>query len=117
MKGKVMAKISTFDDWTDYFHQWQKDIGLDRSQFDDYKFEVKFGAVPDDTIEFGDYAGRPKWETVLQIPDQRVRDSLLHLITYQGDTEFASVEQQRNLLKRAPSDHDLGSAVRIMREE
>ena len=112
-----MAKISTFDDWTDYFRQWQKDIGLDTSKFDDYKFEVKFGAVPTDTIEFGDYAGRAKWETVLQIPDQRVRDALLHLITYQGDTEFASVEQQRNLLNTAPSPYDLQSAVKIMREE
>jgi benzoyl-CoA 2,3-dioxygenase component B len=112
-----MGKISTFDDWTDYFGQWRNDIGLDTSKFDDYKFEVKFGAVPFDVIEFGDYAGRPKWETVLQIPDQRVRDSLLHLITYQGDTEFASVEQQRNLLNTAPTNYDLQSAVKIMREE
>jgi benzoyl-CoA 2,3-dioxygenase component B len=112
-----MGKISTFEDWTDYFRQWQKDIGLDTSKFGDYNFEVKFGPVGSDVIEFGDYAGRPKWETVLQIPDQRVRDSLLHLITYQGDTEFASVEQQRDLLKTAPSEHDLQSAVRIMREE
>ena len=112
-----MAKISTFDDWTDYFRQWQKDIGLDTSKFTDYQFEVKFGPVASDVIEFGDYAGRPRWETVLQIPDQRVRDSLLHLITYQGDTEFASVEQQRNLFNTAPSDYDLQSAVKIMREE
>ncbi len=112
-----MPKITTFDDWTDYFRQWQRDIGLDTSRFDDYKFEVKFGAVPSDVIEFGDYAGRPKWETVLQIPDQRVLDTLLHLITFQGDTEFASVEQQRHLFDTAPSDHDLQTAVRVMREE
>ena len=92
-------------------------VTLDTAKIGDYKFDVKFGAVPSDTIEFGDYAGRPKWETVLQIPDQRVRDSLLHLITYQGDTEFASVEQQRNLLNAAPSQYDLQSAVKIMREE
>jgi benzoyl-CoA 2,3-dioxygenase component B len=114
---KTVARISTFDDWTDYFRQWQTEIGLDTSKFDDYKFEVKFGDVGKDIVEFGDYAGRPKWETVLQIPDQRVRDTLLHLITYQGDTEFASVEQQRNLLKTAPSVYDLQSAVKIMREE
>lgn len=112
-----MGKISTFDDWTDYFRQWQRDIGLDPSKFDDYKFDVKFGAIPSDVIEFGDYAGRPKWETVLQIPDQRVRDTLLHLITYQGDTEFASVEQQRHLFDSAPSDYDLQAALRVMREE
>src|SRR6476660_7144787 len=112
-----MTKITTFDDWTDYFRQWQKDIGLDTAKFDDYKFEVKFGAVPSEAVEFGDYAGRPKWETVLQIPDQRVRDTLLHLITYQGDTEFASVEQQRNLLHTAPTEYDLQSALKITREE
>ena len=78
-----MARINTFDDWSDYFRQWQKDIGLDTSKFSDYNFEVKFGPVDKDDIEFGDYAGRPKWETVLQIPDQRVRDSLyrcLHVV-------------------------------------
>jgi benzoyl-CoA 2,3-dioxygenase component B len=36
---------------------------------------------------------------------------------YQGDTEFASVEQQRHLLNTAPSEYDLNSAVKIMREE
>jgi len=112
-----MARITTFDDWKDYFRQWQKDIGLDTSKFDEYPLEVKFGPIASDVIEFGDYAGRPKWETALQIPDQRVRDSLLHLIMYQGDTEFASVEQQRHLLNTAPSDYDLQSAVKIMREE
>ncbi len=40
-----MGRISTFDDWTDYFRQWQKDIGLDTSKFSDYNFEVKFGPV------------------------------------------------------------------------
>lgn len=112
-----MAKINTFDDWTDYFQAWQKDIGLDASKFGDYKFEVKFGAVDKEEIEFGDYAGRPKWDTVLQIPDQRVRDSLLHLITFQGDTEFASVEQQRHLVNTAPSEYDLQSGLKVMREE
>ncbi|PYS51416.1 MAG: hypothetical protein DMG13_18730 [Acidobacteria bacterium] len=113
----ALAKISTFDDWTDYFRQWQRDIGLDTSKFEHYKFDVKFGRVRSDVIECGDYAGRPKWETVLQIPDQRIRDALLHLITFQGDTEFASVEQQRNLLNTAPSEYDIQSALKIMREE
>ena len=53
----------------------------------------------------------------MHIPDQRIRDALLNLIVYQGDTEFASVEQQRNLLHRAPSDYDLLSLQRVMIEE
>jgi benzoyl-CoA 2,3-dioxygenase component B len=53
----------------------------------------------------------------MHIPDQRIRDALLNLIVYQGDTEFASVEQQRNLLHNAPSDYDLLSLQRVMIEE
>src|SRR5258708_8623509 len=53
----------------------------------------------------------------MHIPDQRIRDALLNLIVYQGDTEFASVEQQRMLLHHAPSDYDLLSLQRVMTEE
>ncbi len=112
-----MTKISTFDDWTDCFRQWQKDLQVDPSVFGNYQFETKFGEVPTGQIEFGGYKGRPRWDTALQIPDQRIRDSLLHLIVYQGDTEFASSEQQRNLLQNPPSRHDLQCAARVMREE
>ncbi len=47
----------------------------------------------------------------MHIPDQRVRDALLNLIVFQGDTEFASVEQQRSLLEKAPSDFGSQSIV------
>ena len=112
-----MAKVATFDDWKDLFRQWEKDIDLDTSRFADYEFEIKFEPTEYSEIEFGDYKGRKKWETVLQIPDQRVRDALQHLIVYQGDTEFGSVEQQRKLLRTAPSEYDLGGLMRVMREE
>ena len=46
-----------------------------------------------------------------------MRDLLLHLIVHQGDTEFASIEQRRNLLHTAPSDYDLQYLLRVMREE
>ena len=68
-------------------------------------------------VEFGDYAGKPKWERALQVPHQNIRDALITLITVQGDTEFASVEQQRHLLDSAPTDYDRYSAARIMVEE
>ena len=112
-----MSRISTFDDWIDYFGQWQRDLQIDPSVFGDYPFQTKFGEAPSGEIEFGDYKGRPGWETALQIPDQRIRDSLLHLIVYQGDTEFASSEQQRNLLQNPPSPYDFQCAARVMREE
>jgi len=102
-----MAAITTFDDWIACFREWQKDIGYDPSLLGDYKFETKLGELHSSEIQFGDFKGRPKWNRVGQIPNQSVRDALLNLIVYQGDTEFASVEQQKNLLDAAPTDYDL----------
>src|ERR671919_2213661 len=112
-----MSKILTFDDWIDHFRQWQGDIGYDPALLGDYKFETKLGELHTPEIEFGDFKGQPKWQRVSQIPNQSIRDALLNLIVYQGDTEFASVEQQRNLLTHAPSDYDLLSLQRVMTEE
>jgi benzoyl-CoA 2,3-dioxygenase component B len=112
-----MKKISTFDDWIDAFRAWQKDIGLALPKHSDYVFEAKYGALKTDEIEFGDFRGEKKWERVSRIPQQQIRDALLNLIVYQGDTEFASVEQQRNLLETSPSEYDTDSCCRIMVEE
>ncbi len=112
-----MPRISTFDDWIDYFYGWQKDIGLDAPEFKEYRFEAKYGEVAGPEIEFGDYRGQLRWKTVMHIPDQRIRDAALNLIVYQGDTEFASVEQQRRLFEAAPSRYDYLSLVRVMTEE
>jgi benzoyl-CoA 2,3-epoxidase subunit B len=112
-----MQKISTFDDWNDLFKKWQGDIGFGSSLVKDYKFEAIYDNGTHAEIEFGEFAGRKKWENVLQIPTQDMRDALLHLIVYQGDTEFASSEQQRKLLNNAPTNHDLTCLLRVMREE
>ena len=112
-----MRKIATFDDWIDFFRDWQKDIGYDPDLLGDYRFETKLGGLHHREIEFGDFKGRPKWETVDQIPNQSIRDALLNLIVYQGDTEFASVEQQKNLLDAAPTDYDRQSLIRVNSEE
>jgi benzoyl-CoA 2,3-epoxidase subunit B len=113
----TVSKIATFDDWIDAFRAWQKDIGLTLPRYSDYQFEAKYGDLKTTEIEFGDFAGEKKWERVTQIPQQQIRDALLNLIVYQGDTEFASVEQQRNLLETSPSDYDTDSVCRIMVEE
>lgn len=113
-----MKKIATFDDWIDAFRAWQKDIDLQLpAKYADYPFEAKYGEVTSSEIQYGDFAGERKWERVTQIPHQPIRDALLNLIVYQGDTEFASVEQQRNLLTTSPSDYDTESVCRIMLEE
>ncbi len=117
-----MRRVNNFDDWIDYFHYWQESIGLDTREFQGktmrtFDFEAKFGEPEAETIEFGHYRGQSKWPTLMHIPDQRIRDALLNLIVYQGDTEFASVEQQRLLLNTPPSDYDLFSLLRVMSEE
>ncbi len=112
-----LARISNFDDWIDLFKMWQEDIGLHAKELKDYAFDVKLADLDVPEIEFGHYKGQRKWPTVMHIPDQRIRDALQTLIVYQGDTEFASVEQQRNLLEAAPSDYDLLSIFRVMAEE
>jgi benzoyl-CoA 2,3-dioxygenase component B len=112
-----MAKIATFNDWVEYFRQWQRDIGYDPSLLGDYKFETKLGELHTSEIEFGDFKGQRKWERSEQVPNQSIRDALLNLIVYQGDTEFASVEQQKNLLETAPTDYDRQSLIRVNSEE
>jgi len=114
-------RISTFDDWVDLLKDWQAEIGLDLELIDrhvpGYKLEAKYGELPSDEISFGSFAGGKKWERLLDVPDQRIRDSILNMVIYQGDTEFASNEQQRFLLSKAPSEYDLASLARIMLEE
>ncbi len=112
-----MAQLSTFDDWVDIFHEWRKEIGADHPIVAKYKFEAKYSPLSTNEIEFGDYAGDRKWEKIMDIPDQRVRDALLNLIVFQGDTEFGSVEQQRNLFETAPHQYDLEALCRVMTEE
>ncbi len=113
----MAQKIATFDDWKDLFYAWQKDVGFDASLVKDYKFDALYDEGTSPEIEFGEFKGRKKFAKVLDIPTQDMRDSLLHLIFYQGDTEFASTEQQRKLLDTAPSDYDLQCLLRVMREE
>jgi len=65
------------------------------------------------TIGFGDEYGRPVWQ---QIPGEH-RSTLRRLIVTQGDTEPASVEQQRALGQTAPSLYDLRNLFQVNVEE
>ncbi len=108
----------TWDDWIENFKTWQDNVGYKREWMGDFDLSVQFDwERAGDVIEFGDYAGRAKWERSLQVPHQSMRDALVSMITVQGDTEFASVEQQRHLLATAPTDYDRYAAARIMAEE
>jgi benzoyl-CoA 2,3-dioxygenase component B len=116
MPGKV-AKIGTFSDWVGLFDDWRKDIGVNHDEIANFKFDTLYGAIETDEIQFGAFKGRPKWENLRQVPTQQMRDALINLIVYQGDTEFASVEQQRHLFQMAPSDWDRKALTRVMIEE
>ncbi|MEU1548331.1 benzoyl-CoA 2,3-epoxidase subunit BoxB [Nocardia sp. NPDC005745] len=68
---------------------------------------------PDRTIAFGQHKGEPVWQ---EVPGE-YRAELMRLITVQGDTEPASVEQQRILGNTAPSLYDLRNLFQVNVEE
>lgn len=68
---------------------------------------------PDRTVNFGKHKGEPAWQ---EIPGEH-RAALLRLIVIQGDTEPASVEQQRVLGNTAPSIYDLRNLFQVNVEE
>ncbi len=68
---------------------------------------------PGRTIGFGDNMGQPAWQVV---PGEH-RSTLRRLIVTQGDTEPASVEQQRKLGMLAPSLYDLRNLFQVNVEE
>jgi benzoyl-CoA 2,3-dioxygenase component B len=69
--------------------------------------------VHDRRIGFGDFFGQPVWQ---EVPGE-FRTQLRRLIVTQGDTEPASVEQQRWLGQRCPSLYDLRNLFQVNVEE
>ena len=65
------------------------------------------------TIPFGDHVAQPVWK---EVPGE-YRALLRRLIVIQGDTEPASVEQQRFLGKTAPSLYDMRNLFQVNVEE
>jgi benzoyl-CoA 2,3-epoxidase subunit B len=64
-------------------------------------------------IHFGDHKGEAAWQ---EVPGE-YRANLRRIIVTQGDTEPASVEQQRHLGATAPSMYDLRNLFQINVEE
>src|SRR3569832_90856 len=65
------------------------------------------------THGFGDFYGQPVWD---EVPGE-FRNMLRRLVVTQGDTEPASVEQQRHLGATAPSLYDLRNLFQVNVEE
>ena len=80
----------------------------------DYRWGVFLMPRSEDRrIEFGRHKGEPAWQ---EVPGE-YRAPLRRLIVIQGDTEPASVEQQRSLGHTCPSLFDLRSLFQVNVEE
>jgi benzoyl-CoA 2,3-dioxygenase component B len=126
------------ESWQPKFLQWWRDLGpvafqdkdvylrtaisTDQEGWANFGFvrmpEYRWGIFlaphdKDRTIAFGDNMGQPVWQDV---PGEH-RADLRRLIVVQGDTEPASVEQQRHLCNTAPSLWDLRNLFQVNVEE
>jgi benzoyl-CoA 2,3-epoxidase subunit B len=87
---------------------------FDHVKMPDYRWGI-FLTPPEAgrTVGFGDFCGRPAWQ---EVPGE-YRNMLRRIIVTQGDTEPASVEQQRLLGRTAPSLYDLRNLFQVNVEE
>jgi benzoyl-CoA 2,3-dioxygenase component B len=92
------------DGWAQFGHVVMKD----------YRWGIFLAERDQDReIGFGQHRGEPAWQ---KVPGE-YRADLQRLIVVQGDTEPASVEQQRNLGATAPSLYDLRNLFQVNVEE
>jgi benzoyl-CoA 2,3-epoxidase subunit B len=90
---------------------WAK---FDFVRMPEYRWGVLLApAVEGRTIPFGAHKGEPVWQ---EVPGE-YRAMLRRLLVIQGDTEPASVEQQRHLGATAPSLYDLRNLFQVNVEE
>ena len=80
----------------------------------EYRWGILLAPQQEDRrIPFGQHFGEPAWQ---EVPGE-YRTMLRRLIVIQGDTEPASVEQQRFLGKTAPSLYDMRNLFQVNVEE
>jgi benzoyl-CoA 2,3-epoxidase subunit B len=90
---------------------WAK---FDYVKMPDYRWGVLLAPPEEDRkVNFGENFGIPAWQDV---PGE-YRAMLRRLVVIQGDTEPASVEQQRHLGKTAPSLYDMRNLFQVNVEE
>ena len=136
--GEDRALKRALEHWQPNYLNWWRDMGPEGSQdFDvylrtatsvdlegwaqfgyvkmpDYRWGIFLNpAEPERKIHFGDHKGEDAWQSV---PGE-YRANLRRIIVTQGDTEPASVEQQRHLGLTAPSMYDLRNLFQVNVEE
>jgi benzoyl-CoA 2,3-dioxygenase component B len=130
--------LRALEEWQPRFLQWWADMGpegfqardvylrtatsvdaqgwahFDHVRMPEYRWGIFLAeAEPGRTIGFGANRGQPAWPDV---PGE-YRGTLRRLIVTQGDTEPASVEQQRQLGRTCPSLYDLRNLFQVNVEE
>ncbi|GAA0253360.1 benzoyl-CoA 2,3-epoxidase subunit BoxB [Cryptosporangium japonicum] len=87
---------------------------FDRVPMEQYRWGIFLAERdPDRQVNFGRHKGEPAWQ---EVPGE-YRSELRRLIVIQGDTEPASVEQQRHLGMTAPSLYDMRNLFQVNVEE
>jgi len=130
--------LRALEEWQPKFLEWWKDMGpegfqardvylrtavsvdvdgwahFDYLKMPDYRWGI-FLAEPEAgrQVNFGMHRGSPAWQ---EVPGE-YRGVLRRLIVTQGDTEPASVEQQRHLGQTCPSLYDLRNLFQVNVEE
>ena len=104
MELETGAQRSAFDEWVDMMRAWHR--SLDVTPDPAVTLTTKFADRVPAEIGYGRYAGHRRWERVAEIPAPEIKDELLRLIVWQGDSEVRAVEQARQLLDTAPTEHD-----------
>ncbi|HWI12475.1 MAG TPA: benzoyl-CoA 2,3-epoxidase subunit BoxB [Burkholderiaceae bacterium] len=98
------ATSTTPDGWATFGHV----------KMPDYRWGIFLAAQENERkINFGEHKGEAAWQDV---PGEH-RANLRRIIVTQGDTEPASVEQQRHLGITAPSQYDLRNLFQVNVEE
>jgi benzoyl-CoA 2,3-dioxygenase component B len=130
--------LKALEGWHPGYLDWWKDMGPDGFQeslcylrtavsvdpkgwakFDyvrmpEYRWGILLAPAEDGRkVPFGQHFGEPAWQ---EVPGEH-RALLRRLIVIQGDTEPASVEQQRHLGKTAPSLYDMRNLFQVNVEE
>src|SRR5688572_27129019 len=95
--------------------EWQREIGAVTDP--SVVLTEKFAETASLEIAYGRYTGQRRWESLSEIPAPGIKDELLRLLVWQADSEVRAVEQARELLDSAPTDHDRERLVRHMSEE
>lgn len=109
-------------DWQEKDIYLRTAVSVDADGWADFRYvkmpDYRWGifvppATPGRKIGFGDVADQPAWD---KVPGE-YRNILRRIIVTQGDTEPASVEQQRMLGNTAPSLYDLRNLFQVNVEE